>query len=104
MLACAYPALDRPMILFQDVIEVLHRSMLAVLLQSTFGFELHNRRRITGVLVGVDYPRRRMVRSAQRFGEKALSRRRIAFGREKEVDRRPGGVSPQRGINTATYP
>jgi hypothetical protein len=39
---------------FQDVIEVLHRSMLAGLLQSTFCFELHNRRRITGMLVGVD--------------------------------------------------
>jgi hypothetical protein len=38
MLTRAAPALDRPMILFQDVIEVLHRSMLAVLLQSTFGF------------------------------------------------------------------
>jgi hypothetical protein len=34
MLTRADPALDHPMILFQDVIEVLHRSMLAVLLQS----------------------------------------------------------------------
>src|SRR5271165_6628969 len=25
MLACAYPALDRPMILFQNVVEILHR-------------------------------------------------------------------------------
>ena len=42
-----------------------------------------------------------MGRSAQRFGEKALGRRRIAFGPEKEVDRRPGGVSPQRGYPPA---
>src|SRR5271165_5105777 len=104
MLACAYPALDRPMILFQNVVEILHRSMPAILLQSLLGFEPHDGRWITGVLVGVDYPRRRMVRSAQRFGEKALGRRCVAFGPEKEVDRRPGGVSPQRGINTATYP
>ena len=41
-----------------------------------------------------------MGRSAQRFGEKALGRRRIAFGPEKEVDRRPGGVSP----TAAGYP
>jgi hypothetical protein len=61
-------------ILLQDVIEVLHRSMSAVLLQSTFGFELRNRRRITGVLVGVVDPRRRMLRSAHGFGEEALSR------------------------------
>jgi len=104
MLAGVNPALDRPVILFKDIVEVLHRSMSAVPLQSSLGLELHDGWRITGVLVGVDYPRRRMVRSAQRFGEKALGRRRIAFGREKEVDRRPGGVSPQRGINTATYP
>ena len=53
--------------------------MSAVLLQCTFDFdfELRNRRRITGVAVGVDHPRRGMVRSAQRFGEKALSRGRV---------------------------
>ena len=38
MLACTHPAFDGPVILLQDVIEVLHRSMSAVLLQSTFGF------------------------------------------------------------------
>ena len=70
MLARADPAFDGPVILLQDILEVLHRLMSAVLLQSTFGFELRNRRRITGVLVGVDDPRRRMVRSAQGFGAK----------------------------------
>jgi hypothetical protein len=42
------------MILFQDVIEVLHWSMSTVLLQSALGFELHDRRRVSGMLVGVD--------------------------------------------------
>src|SRR5271170_6602219 len=92
MLAGADPAFDGPVILFENIIEVLHRSMPAILLQSIFGFELHNRRRITGVLVGADDPRRRMVRSAQRFGEEAFGRRCIAFSRKKEVDRRTGGV------------
>src|ERR1700686_945875 len=103
MLACAHPAFDGPVILFQDVVnpsfstretwvKVLHRSMSAVLLQSALGFELRNCRRITGVLVGVDDPRRRMVLSAQRFGEEAFGRRCIAFSRQKEVDRRTGGV------------
>jgi hypothetical protein len=50
MLAGAYPALDRPMILFQDVIEILHRSMPAILRQSLLGFEPHDGRGITGVL------------------------------------------------------
>ena len=47
---------------------------------------------ISGVLVGIDDPRRRMVLTAQGFGQKALSRCCIAFGREKEVDRRTAGV------------
>ena len=84
MLAGVNPAVDRPVILFQDVIEVLHRSMSAVPLQSSLGLELHDGWRITGVLVGVDYPRRRMVRSAQRFSSPRWS--------------------PQRGINTPTCP
>src|SRR5271168_876449 len=92
MLACAYPALDRPMILFQNVVEILHRSMPAILLQSLLGFEPHDGRWITGVLVGVDDPRRWMVPSAQGLGEKSLSRSCVAFSRQKEVDRRTGGI------------
>jgi hypothetical protein len=38
-------------ILFQDGIQVLHRSMSAVLLQSALGFELDDGWRITGVSV-----------------------------------------------------
>ena len=38
MLACAHPTLDGPVILFQNIIEILYRSMLAILLQSTLGF------------------------------------------------------------------
>jgi hypothetical protein len=48
--------------------------MPAILLQSLLGFEPHDGRWITGVLVGVDDPRRRMVLSAQSLGEKVLGR------------------------------
>jgi hypothetical protein len=51
VLTGADPALDGPVILFKDVIKVLHRSMLAVLLQNTLGFELYNRRRVSGMLL-----------------------------------------------------
>jgi hypothetical protein len=51
MLAGAHPAFDGPVILFQDGIQVLHRSMSAVLLQSALGFELDDGWRITGVSV-----------------------------------------------------
>src|ERR1700681_2093001 len=73
------PSLDRAVVLFQDVVKVLHRAMSAVLLQSTLGFELHNRRRITGVLVGVDDPRMLMTRGCGWFAPaKALARKRLA--------------------------
>ena len=92
MLTRTDTALDRPMILFQDVVEILHRSMSTVLPQNTGGFELNDGWRISSVLVGIDYPRRGMVLPAQGFGQKPLSRCCVAFSRQKEVDRRTGGV------------
>ena len=71
MLTRVHPALDRAVVLFQDVIKVLHRSMSTVLFQNTVGFELYDGWRISSVLVGIDYPRRRMVCSAQRFGSES---------------------------------
>ena len=85
MLACAHPTFDGPVILFQNIIEILYRSMLAILLQNTVGFEPHDGRWISSVLVGIDYPRRGMVLPAQRFGEEALSGRCVAFSRQKET-------------------
>jgi hypothetical protein len=87
MLTRAYPALDRPVTLFQYIIEILHRSVVTVLFQSAFGFELYDGRRVSGVLVSVDDPRVWMVRTSQGFGQKALGSRCIAPGRKEEVDR-----------------
>ena len=72
MPACAHPAFDGPVILFQDVIKILNRSVLTVLLQNTVGFELNDGWWISSVLVGIDYPRCGMARSAQSFCEKTL--------------------------------
>ena len=74
MLARTHPAFDGPVVLFQDIIEVLYRTVLTTLLKGAFGFELRDRRRITGVLVGIDYAGRGMVLSAQGFRQKALGR------------------------------
>jgi hypothetical protein len=68
------PTLDRPVILFQDVIDILHGAMLAVVGQIACGLKRGNGGWISGVLVGVDDPRLRMVLTAQGFGQKALSR------------------------------
>ena len=92
MLTGADSPLDGAVILLQDVVKILHGSMAAVFLQRSFGFELHDGRWVSCVLVGVDDPWRRMVLAAQGFGQKALGRRRIAFGREEEVDRRTARI------------
>ena len=67
MLTCVNPTLDRPVILFQDVIKILNRSVLTALLQNAISFELNDGWWISSVLVGIDYPRCRMARSAQSF-------------------------------------
>src|SRR5277367_4660277 len=95
MLAGAHPAFDGPVILFQDIkdiIEILHGTVFRVLVYNTVSFELGDGGRISSVLVGIDYPRRRMVLPAQRFGEEALSGLYVAFSRQKEVDRSTGGI------------
>ena len=71
MLTRADPSLDGPVILFQNIVEILHRSMPAILLQSASGFELYDGWRVSGVLVGVDDPRVRMVRTSQGFGSES---------------------------------
>src|SRR4029077_11303225 len=86
MLARPDPALDRPMILFKYIVEILHRSMSTVLLQSALGFALYHGWRVSGVLTRVDEPGVRMVLSGQGLGQKALGGHRVAPGRKKEVD------------------
>jgi hypothetical protein len=51
-----------------------YRTVLTILLKGAFGFELRDRRRITSVLVGIDYAGCGMILSGQGFRQKALSR------------------------------
>jgi len=67
-------------VLLEHVVQIWHRQIPAILCESAFGFELRDGGRIRGVAVGVDHPRRGMVRSAQSFCEKALSRGRVLLG------------------------
>ena len=43
MLTRVDPSLDRAVVLFQDVIQVRHRPVPTVFIQSAFGFEPHDR-------------------------------------------------------------
>src|SRR5262249_7027418 len=103
MLARAYPAFDRPMILLEHVIQIRHWPMPTILGQTAFGFELHDGRRVSCVLVCVDDPRRRMVLSGQSFGQKALGRSCITFG-TRGGSRSSHRWSRRPGINRPTCP
>jgi hypothetical protein len=89
-------ALDRPVILLQDVIEILHEAVLAIVGQIACGLEPGNGGRISGVLVGIDDPRRRMVLTAQGFGQK-----RSAAAASRLAERRKSIVAPLE--STARY-
>src|ERR1700756_3903068 len=65
MLTRVDPPLDRTVVLFQDVIEVRHRSVPAAGVQRSFTLELSDRGRISGVTVGVDDPGSGVVLSTQ---------------------------------------
>ena len=78
-------------ILFQNIIEVLHRSIPAILLQSLLGFEPRDGRRIAGMLIGVDDPRRGMVLSAQGLNEKVAEALTL-----RPVPPAPSATSPER--------
>src|SRR5271154_7211481 len=99
MLARVDPTLDRPVILFQDIIEILHGAVSAVVGQIACVLEHGNGGWISGVLVAIDDPRLRMVLSAQGFGQKALSRCCIAFSR-REGSRSSHRWSPPPGTST----
>ena len=51
MLACAHPAFDGPVVLFQNIVQILYWTVLAILLKGTFGFQPHDCRRVRAVTV-----------------------------------------------------
>ena len=92
MLTGVDPPLDGAVVLLEHVVQIWHRPMPAILGESTFGFELRDGGRIRGVAVGVDDSWRRMVRTAQRFDEKALGRGRVLLSREEKIQGRSARV------------
>ena len=61
-LARPHSPLDRSMVLFQDVAQVLNRSQLASPPQRAFGFQLFNDWRVRRILIYIDHPWRWVVR------------------------------------------
>src|SRR5258707_11194006 len=88
MLARVDPTLDRPVILFQDVIEILHRAVLAVVGQIACGLEHGNGGWVNGGLVPVDVPPRPMGLQTPRFCQQNLRRFFIPVSRGEAVGSR----------------
>jgi hypothetical protein len=75
-----HAAFDRAMILLQDIVQILNRSMLATAAQGSFRLHSGNRRAVQAGLIGVDDAGWRMRGIAERLAEQALGRRGIAQG------------------------
>jgi len=80
-------------ILFQKIVQISYRAVLAILLQSSLSLKLDNGWWVSGVLVGVNNPRGRMVVSAQGLGSESARRPlESRLAPKKEVDRRTAGI------------
>ena len=95
MLTCVNPTLDRPVILFQDVIKILNRSVLTVLLQNAISFELNDGWWISSVLVDIDL----ITRGAGWLAPpRAFARKRLAAAASCLAERRKSRVAPVESI------
>jgi hypothetical protein len=73
-----HASFDRSMILLQDVVQILDRSMSAAPVQSSFLFHCGNRRSVEAGLISVDDAGLRMRRIAEGLAEQAFGRGGIA--------------------------
>ena len=87
-----HSSFDRSMILFQDVVQVLDRSMAAAAAQSSLLFHCCNGRATEAGLIGVDDAGLGMRWIAESLAEQAFGRSSIAQRREQKVDSGTGGI------------
>src|SRR3954464_3758007 len=85
-------ALDAPMVLLNDVVQVFDLAQPGEPPQLTLALHRRDRGRIGRVLVDRDRARIARVRLAQRLAEEPLRRRGIPLGREQKVDRLAAAV------------
>jgi hypothetical protein len=90
-------------VLFQDIVQILYGTMLAILFKGTFGFEPHDRGWLGGVMVGINNPRLGMVRTSQSFTlGSALLQPRPAWPKARSRSSRR--KSPPHDTGSATSP
>jgi len=87
-----HSSFDCAMILLQDVVQILDRSMAAAPAQDSFRLHAGNRRAVEAGLIAFDDAGLRMRWIAERPAEQAFGRRGIAQRRQQEVDGGTGGI------------
>jgi hypothetical protein len=87
-----HSSFDRSMILLQDVVQVLDRSMSAAAAQGSFLFHCCNRRAVEAGLISIDDAGLGVRWIAESLAEQACGRRSIAQRRQQEVDSGTGGI------------
>src|ERR1019366_367810 len=87
-----HSSFDRSMILLQDVVQVLARSMSALAAQGSFLFHCCNRRAVAAGLICVDDAGLGVRWIAESLAEQAFGRRTTAQRRQQEVDSGTGGI------------
>ena len=78
---------DEPMILFDDVVEILDWPQFTAVGKSPLVFQLLKGFWIGGVFIHRDHTRRGGMRRSQRFGEEAFRRLSISCGTEQKFQR-----------------
>jgi hypothetical protein len=84
-----HSSFDRSMILLQDVVQILDRSMSAAAAQGSFLFHSGNRRAVEAGLIGVDDAGLRMRWIVESLAEQAFGR-----GGSRNADSRKSMVAP----------
>src|ERR1035437_1608054 len=87
-----HSSFDRSMILLQDVVQVLDRSMSAAAAQDSFLFHCCNRRAVEAGLISIDDAGLGVRWIAESLAKQAFGRRSIAQRRQQEVDSGTGGI------------
>ena len=86
-----HAALDPSMVLLEDVVQILNRSIASAPPQDSFGLHFGDRRTIEAGLIGANEARLRMRGIAQRLVEQALGHAESRKCRHQEIDRRARG-------------
>jgi hypothetical protein len=88
-LAGVNPPFERPVVLFQDVVQVRTGATATSPAQFSFCLQFRDQLGVGGVAVHIDHPGARVARSTPGFLEEALAGSRVTLGAEQKIKPSP---------------